>query len=63
MPTLYGTLLDAPLRDLHALMLEGKAPSYGGMYDDALRDVVAKMYKGDLGLVRDKCSAEPILFS
>ena len=60
--TLDGAYVDAPLRDLHALMLEGKAPSYGGMYDDALRDVVAKIYKDDLGLVRDNCSAEPILF-
>jgi hypothetical protein len=59
---LDGSYVDAPLRDLHALMLEGKAPSHGGMYDDALRDVVTKIYKDDLGLVRDKCSAEPLLF-
>jgi len=61
--TLDGAYFDAPLRDLHALMLEGKAPSYEGMYDGALRDVVAKIYKEDLGLVRDNCSTEPILFS
>ena len=60
--TVDGQYVDAPLRDLHTLMLEGKAPSYSGMYDNALRDLVGKMYKEDLGLLRDKCNAEPILF-
>jgi len=44
-----------PLRDLHALMLEGRAPSHASVYDAALVSAVAEAYSADIALVAEKC--------
>lgn len=50
-----GAFADAPLRDLHALMLEGRAPSHAAVYDAALLSAVAEAYRADIALVAEKC--------
>ena len=57
---LEGDYADAPLRDLHGLMLEGRAPSHASMYDEALRNKVAKAYAADIELVIEKCGQSAV---